>query len=392
MDESKKTRRQFLAGSATAGGLLLAGCSGGNGGGTPTETGTGTATATKTTTKTETGYTVTMEPVGDLKFEGPPETVALYHADYADMMVALGHGDAIASVGFKQRFHTQYYDQLDGVSVDKEPMTQLYQGGVSTETFLQIGADLNYIDPNYLINTFGWDQSKLDTVAENTGPFFGNVIYRRTDDWHDYPYYTMYEAFEKTAEIFQEREKYEQFAAFHDEFRSGVRDRLPAESERPNGVVVYAAEDPKKFYPYRIDPDHEGYGTNKKKFHDLGISDAFKGTGVKGLSTSNRATIDYETLLEVDPDTIFVRGHEGKSREAFVNTVVANMKNHDVGQKLTAVQNDAVYRGGPIYEGPIQNLFMTERFAKLVYPDVYTEAELFSRSKVAGIVTAYSNN
>lgn len=385
-----KTRREFLAGTVAAGGLLLAGCTSSDGestpAGTPSETETGTESATNT--RAETGYTVSMGPVGDLQFDQPPETVALYHSDYADMMVALGHADAIGSVGVKSRFVTQHYSDLDGVSVDKGAITELYQGSVSQETFLQLDADLNYIDPNYLINTFGWDQSKLDTIAEQTGPFFGNVIYRRTDDWHDYPYYTMYETFELTAEIFQEQEKYDQFAALHDEFISGVRDRLPAESERPNGVVVYAGEEAKEFYPDRIDPDHEGYGTNKKKFHDLGISDAFKGTDVKGLSTTNRATIDYETLLEVDPDTIFIRGHEDKSREEFTTTVVSNMKDHDVGQKLTAVRNDAVYRGGPIYEGPIQNLFMTERFAKLVYPEVYGDDELFSRSEVSEIISA----
>lgn len=108
---------------------------------------------------------------------------------------------------------------------------------------------------------------------------------------------------------------------------------------------------------------------------------------MKGLSTSNRGTVDYVTMLEIDPETIFIRGHESKSREEFLETVVAYMADHDVGQKLTAVQNEAVYRGGPIYEGPIQNLFMTERFAQLVYPDIYTEDELFDRSEVAGIIT-----
>lgn len=48
--------------------------------------------------------------------------------------------------------------------------------------------------------------------------------------------------------------------------------------------------------------------------------------------------------------------------------------------------NDAVYRGGPIYQGPIQNLFLTERFATLLFPEAYSEGELFDRQRVADIV------
>lgn len=384
-----RTRRDVLAGSVAIGGLALSGCLGDGG---DTADGDGSSDATDdgngSGTRTESGYTVSMEPVGDLEFEEPPETVTAYHSDYADMMVALGHADAIGGVGVKGRFLTKYYSELDGVSVDEDSITEIYQGGVGQETFFEIDPDLNYIDPNYMINTFDWSESDLEQVAENTGPFFGNVIYRRTDGWHDYPYYTMYEAFEKTAEIFQEQERFEAFSAFHDDYLASIEERLPSESDRPNGVVVYAGEEPEKFFPSRIDPDHEGYGTNKKKFHDLGIADAFEGTDVKGLSTSDRGTVDYETMLEIDPGAIFVRGHESKSRQEFLDTVVAYMADHDVGKELTAVQNEAVYRGGPIYEGPLQNLFVTERFAQLVYPDVFTEEELFSRSDVAEIVTS----
>ncbi len=44
-----------------------------------------------------------------------------------------------------------------------------------------------------------------------------------------------------------------------------------------------------------------------------------------------------------------------------------------------------MYRGGPIYQGPIQNLFLTERFATLLYPDSY-DGELFDRERVAEII------
>ena len=63
------------------------------------------------------------------------------------------------------------------------------------------------------------------------------------------------------------------------------------------------------------------------------------------------------------------------------------MREHSVAGDLTAVRDGTVFRGGPIYEGPLQNLFLTERFAKLYYPDTFTESELFDRAAVSSIVT-----
>jgi iron complex transport system substrate-binding protein len=325
-----------------------------------------------------------MEPVGTVEFDAVPETVASYFPGYADMAVALGHADAVASVGLPSRYHTGYYDELDGVSIDKSRLTTLYDGGVGKETFYSIGADLHLVDPNWLLNNFkGWEQKDIDELVEQQAPFLGNVIFRRTDTWHNYRYYTMYEAFEKVAQVFQEPERYRQFASFHDNFIADVQARLPGPDQRPNAALLWQGKnEPESFYPYRL----SGKGTNKKQFHDLGISDALAGTGIEGLSTTERGQIDYETMLEVDPDSILVRGHETKTREEFVDTVLAFMKAHDTASQLTAVQNDAVYRGGPIYAGPIHNLFLTERFATLYFPDTYS-GELFSRSDVSDIIT-----
>jgi iron complex transport system substrate-binding protein len=115
-------------------------------------------------------------------------------------------------------------------------------------------------------------------------------------------------------------------------------------------------------------------------------TDALADTGIEGLSTTDRGQIDYETLLEVDPDSILVRGHEDKSREEFVDTVLAFMKDHGTASELTAVQNDTVFRGGPICSGPLHHLFLTERYATLYFPEVYS-GELFDRDRVAGIVS-----
>ena len=90
-------------------------------------------------------------------------------------------------------------------------------------------------------------------------------------------------------------------------------------------------------------------------------------------------------MLDIDPDSILVRGHETKTRAEFEDTVLAFMRSDDVASRLTAVQEGRVYRGGPIYEGPIQNFFLPERFAKLYFPDRYS-GELFDRDELAGIV------
>jgi iron complex transport system substrate-binding protein len=44
-----------------------------------------------------------------------------------------------------------------------------------------------------------------------------------------------------------------------------------------------------------------------------------------------------------------------------------------------------VFRGGPIYSGPLHHLFLTERYARLYFPEVYT-SELFDRQQVADII------
>jgi iron complex transport system substrate-binding protein len=384
-------RRRFLGltGAALTGGF--AGCSGGDTG-TPTEGGeeTPTAAATDTTTATstpDTSYTVSMAPVGELTLEEPPERVAHYFPGYGDMAVALGHGDTITSMGLLSRYHVDHYDELDGVSIDKSTLTELIgDAGIDKELFYELESDLHLIDPQWLINNgfFKLEESDIEELTTNVAPFFGNLIFRRTDGWHDYRYYSLYEAFEKVAQVHQEEEKFAELESFHDEFIADVEARLPGPDSRPNALLCFgAADEPEAFYPYRL----SGKGTNKKQFRDLGITDALADTGIEGLSTSDRGQIDYEAMLEVDPDSILLRGHEDKSRAEFRDTVVAFMKDHDVASDLTAVQNDAVFRGGPIYTGPLHHLFLTERYAGLYFPDEFG-GEQFDRDELAGIITA----
>jgi iron complex transport system substrate-binding protein len=330
-----------------------------------------------------------MAPAGEVAFDAVPESVSQYFPDYADMAVALGHGDTTNSLGLPSRYHTSHYEELDGVSVDTSSITKLNgDSGIDKELFFELESDIHLIDPKWLVNNgfFGLEESDVEEVRENVAPFIGNTIFRRTDEWHDYRYYDLYGAFEKVAEVFQERERYDALKSFHDDYVARVQADLPAADARPNALLTFAAGDePEAFFPYRVSDQ----GTNKKQFHDLGLTDALAGTGIEGLSTTDRGQIDYEAMLEVDPDSILVRGHEGKSRAAFEDTVLAFMKQHDTAAELTAVQNDQVFRGGPIYSGPLHHLFLLERYATAYFPDTYS-GELFDRDEVASIVTGES--
>jgi len=387
------TRRKYLKyGGVVVGGGLLAGCTGS----TDTESKSTATTTERTTESTETttaneessadggSYSVSIEPVGEVTFESVPETWVANNGSWADMGIALGM-EPPEGVWLPSRYHTKYYDEIPGVSVDGSSIQKLWgDSGVGKEQFYEIDADVHVADPNFLLNRGKWEQSDIEEISTQVGPFFGNSIFSRGYGWHDaYRYYTLYEAFEKVAQIHQEQERFSQLKTFHDEFLSDVTATLPGADQRPNALLTFAAGDePEAFYPYRV----SGQGANKKHFRDLGITDALAGTGIEGLSTSDRGQIDYEAMLEVDPDSILVRGHEGKSREEFEETVVSFMQSHETASELTAVQDGMVFRGGPIYSGPLHNLFLTERYATGYFPEQYS-GELFDRDRLADIVT-----
>ncbi|SEL33666.1 ABC transporter substrate-binding protein [Haloferax larsenii] len=383
-------RRHFLgigASTLTAG---LAGCSASSSEETATTTSStteSTQTETATSTPEDTSYSVSMEPVGEVTLDEPPETVAHYFPDYGDMAVALGHGDTVTSMGLPSRFHVNHYDELDGISFDTDSLTKLVgDSGISKEVFYNLDSDLHMIDPQWLINNKGFklEPADIEEITKNVGPFFGNTIFRRTDTWHNYRYYSLYEAFRKVAEVHQEEEKYEQIKAFHDEYITDIQTKLPGPDSRPNALLCWqGSNEPESFYPARL----SGKGANKKATDDIGLTDALSDTGIQGLSESNRGTIDYETLLQVDPDSILLRGHEDKTREEFRNTVLEFMKNHEVASELSAVKNERVFRGGPIYAGPLHHFFLVERYATGYFPDTFS-GELFDRDELASIITA----
>ncbi|RZH67354.1 ABC transporter substrate-binding protein [Natrinema altunense] len=331
-------------------------------------------------------YSVSMEPMGSVTFETVPERWVAYDGGYADMAVALGQADGLAGLGGANRYYTDVYDELPGVTVDRDVL-ESYPEVRTKEEFYELDSDVHLYDPQMLINWFGWDDADIDEITSMVAPFVGNLIFRRSDEWHDYRYYTLYEAFEKVAAVFQQRDRYEAFRELHTAFIASVQERLPPADDRPSVFLTFeGAEEPETFSPYRLDDE----GTSKKQWRDLGIHDALAGTGTENLSTTNRGKLDYENLLEIDPDVILIRGHERKSATEFRDTVLDYMQRHPVGSELTAVQNGRVYRGGYLNQGPIHNLFLTERAAKQLFPeefgDVTGDEHLFDRQEVADII------
>jgi iron complex transport system substrate-binding protein len=371
------TRRDALKyGGALATGATLVGCSDlvGQEGDAGTET-TGTGS-----------YSVSMEPMGTVSFDQVPERWAAYDGGYADMAVALGQADGLTGVGGADRYYTYVYDELPGVTVDRD-VIERYPEVRTKEEFYELESDVHLYDPQMLINWFDWNEGDVEEIASTVAPFVGNLIFRRSDEWHDYRYYTLYEAFKTVAEVFQQQERYEAFSELHTEFIRSIQERLPPSGDRPEVFLTFeGTEEPKTFSPYRLDDA----GTSKKQWRDLGVRDALAGTDIDNLSTTNRGELDYENLLEIDPDVILVRGHERKSAAEFRDVVLDYMQSHPVGSELTAVQNGRVYRGGYLNQGPIHNLFLTERAAKQLFPDEFGDVtgddHLFDRQEVADII------
>jgi len=378
-------RREYIVATGVGLAGAVAGCSGqseadsGGDGATGDTTESGTTTAEATATATDSGYSVSMEPVGEVTFESVPEVWVANNGSWADMGIALGL-DAPEGVWLPSRYHTQYYDEIPGVSVDGSSIRELWgDSGVGKEQFYEMDADIHVMDPNFLLSRGSWERSDIDEIETQIAPFFGNSIFSTGYEWHDYTYYTLYEAFEKLSQAFQRTDRFDAFQSLHEEFQTSLDDIVPElESERPAVAIMWAGSDePTSFSPYLIED-----GTSFKQWRDLRVRDAFAKTDVRDFH-SDRSEVDFETLLDIDPEYLLMRGQENKTRAEFEDTVVRSLEADPTGSELTAVQNGNVYRGGSLYQGPITNLVLTERAASQVY-DV--DRDLFDRQRVADIV------
>ena len=384
---------------AVAGAGLLAGCSGTAPEGA--ESGAGNASVDGGSDGTD-SYVAEMAPVGEVAFDAVPEDVMVYSLLYADLAVALGHGDAVNSLGFDAgaggNTLDAYYADLDGVSFDREGITQLNtgSGGISVdrELLYELDSDLHLADPALFASFDGWSKEDVDEVRDRVAPWFGNIYSRRRSQppeaYRDrYEYYALPEIGERVAAAFREEERFAALDAVRQDLVEAIRSDLPPAEERPTVAALIYADG--TYYPSRTDEP----GFANAHVRPLDVPDAFAAEEV-----TYETAYDHEQLLEVDPDVVL---HQyGIASYYDVGAIREELSDHPVAGDLSAIANDRFYPSGDPVQGPIMNLFQLEMTAKQLfperfgewpgyehgddYPEIPADERLFDRDEVASIV------
>lgn len=400
------TRRQVLTyGGAVVGGGLLAGCLGGSSDGTNGGADTGSSDNSSATgsgsndgsAANDKSYTVSMSPVGAVEFESVPESAFIVNAQYADMAVAFGHGDAVESMFTPEFLGTamnNYYERLQGVSFDWKGLPDPLANGLSKELFYELSSDVHFVDPAWVSTQKGWDRSEIKTIGENIGPWFGNHYSgphsKPPKDWRKgYQYYSLWEITERVAQVFKEQARYDALEEIHAEMLSTIQSNLPPKDERPTAARVTLGQG--AFYAYHL--NEPGFWMADTR--PLGAIDVFADESWG----SQWGTIGYEAMLDADPEVILHLWAFTPSYD--IDKIISSIKNHPVGQQLSAIQNDRFYASGIRRQGPLTNLFQLEMAAKQLYPERFGEwpgydggsypkipagERLFDRQRVANIV------
>jgi ABC-type Fe3+-hydroxamate transport system substrate-binding protein len=414
------SRRTYLTygGSITVSGLL-GGCLGGtesqSPGARPTDTPTATATATAEPTTEGSTYTASLEPVGEITVESPPETVVGGWGFVADVLTGLGRADSVVGMARPGFWYQGFYDLLPGVSMrdtTEIPATVSKGYRVQEERLYELDPDLLATDPNRFIAWYGHEPEAVERLAADVAPFFGNESRsKRAPSWPNwgadgsYAYYGIPEFVERYGDLFGEQERATALIDLYETTLSAVTSRVPPESERPTVGVLSAFTNPENqgFFGVTepkpaLDVTHE-----LKQYGDLGVVDAFAG---KYPDEGGHYDIEtgFEGLLEVDPDVLVfkeavnaVGGQNAYGNADAYEQTLEVLRNDDVGSQITAVQEDRLYPGGTGSQGPIINLFQTEMLAKQLYPEEFgawhgfgetpEDERLFDRQRLADIVT-----
>ncbi|OIB58232.1 ABC transporter substrate-binding protein [Natrialba sp. SSL1] len=374
------SRRRVLASTATAVTIGVAGCA------------TDTTEPNGESDGSDGGvdpYEVCIEPSGCHTFEEVPESFFVIPGTQEDMAMSLGLQPAAHA--YPERKPYKFYDQLPGVDYDPDDVFQYGEGesarNYDREIFYEIDPDVILADPRMLQNYSNWSDADMDEIETAVAPFLGSYI--RFDFEGQEPHYTMYELFEKVADLFQRQAQYEAWVELHDEFMERIEDRLPPEDERPTAAVFWRGinADAGEFQPAPISEKRN----DVQCFRDLGIKDAFQGMDIAG-------DIGYETLLDVDPDYIAALTLSSMTGDEWQREVVDPLEDHSTARRLSAVESGNVVRSSGQFMGPVTHLFSTEALAKQVYPDQFgswpgdsdaipESEQLFDRERVAEIVT-----
>ncbi|GCF16020.1 hypothetical protein Harman_39550 [Haloarcula mannanilytica] len=388
-------RRKYLTAGASLFVGSIAGCTSGSEGTQSTENaGTTDESEPESTTSRESGsdttddsesesYSVTVQPYGSHTFEEVPETYLTQN--WIDFGMAFNIPPK-ATGGFISP-NTKFYDLLPGLNWNPDEITQVEgRSNYSKETFYQVDPDVILVDPRHMKYWADWDDQDIEEIANNVAPFLGSQLH--TPIMGEEPYYEMYEAFEKVAQIFQRQEQFAAWEQFHDEVLEEVQSRLPPEDERPTATLLINGIQPDSgnFTPANIN----GKRKDTHTLRQLGVKDAFANMEVGGQ-------VGYEALLEVDPDFIVEPSLSRGTYDRLQNQILGGFKNNNKGSQLTAVQNENVVRVAGTFMGPIIELFSLEAGAKQIYPDEFGEwpgpvgelsedEKLFDRDRLTDII------
>ncbi|MFC7078413.1 ABC transporter substrate-binding protein [Haloarcula halophila] len=349
-----------------------------------------------------------MPPVGELTLDTPPSSWVGGLGFTADVLTALGQADGAVGMADPRFWYQGFYDFLDGVTApEKADLTQFTtpERDTDLEVLYELDPDLLAVDPNPLISIYGLEKGEAEEIRENVAPWFGNESRRkRFDGWtywpvgEPYPYLSLPEYIPKYAELFGEPRRGEALLSLYEPFIEDVRSRVPPEEERRSLALVNGRYNPENRDGWVVyNPKSEIERTwGKKQYRDLNVVDAFAGA----YDGQSSITVDFEGLLEYDPDVIifnFGITYRDFQGENLIRKQRALLQDHPVGSEVTAVENDDLYVGGTPYQGPIINMFQTEMAAKQLYPDEFGaypgygelsgSEQLFDRKRLADIVT-----
>jgi len=384
------TRRETIkGGGALVGGGLLAGCAGESGPGGEANGSNNSSGGNATTASGENSYEVCMRGADCIQLDEVPTRYVNTTPNMRGMGIALGQGDGlIGSVvegdiyvdGFFEKFHQRFDSSfsLDGVT---------RTGWIpNKEVLYELDPGVMFTAPELLLNHGNWSENEIKEIEGNVAPFFADHAAQRPFEFEiDYEPLDLWETFEKVAEVFKQRERFEALAAVRNELLRDIQTRVP--DDTPEVAWVGLLED--GFYS----PLPHLSGHERQSFRDIG--------GVENaLSVTSRSDrIDMEGMLEADPDYILL--YAGYSRTN-IGEDIRTIRNDPVGSELSAVQNDRLYRSVDGAAGPLQNLVDVEMLAKQLYPDDFGEwpdespevgypeipedEQLFDRQRVADIV------
>lgn len=378
------TRRDYVKyGGAVIGGGLFAGCAGDEGSQSPSTT-SPTTSEKEGQTATDTSYEVCIPDRYCATFEDVPEKWAAALPVELEMGILLHKVDGFVGM-FYPSYPTSYYDRLD-IDIETDNKVQLLStaGGspsVDKEVFYEANPDVFLIDPKTLSwYSQSWDDADTEEITTEVAPFIGHHGYYVLSQFGYEPWPLM-DYFEVIAQVFDEGDRYEAFRTFHDRSLEAITERLPSESPR---VAVLSNFDPDEgtVHPFAV----ENGGWSVKPYKDVGAEDVFADMDLTGQ------TVDYETLIELDPDaivfleTLASSGFEPKGHEEFREEYLAPLQDGSTSE-ISAVENERVYPGPTGTIGPLSSILGTEAAAKQLYPETFdSEEQLFDRDRLAELL------